>query len=104
MQAVANLIEQLNTQISIPSRSTPFNLGLHLDLPTVITPPSTTRWSESPLCGSGDDLDEDEAYFLDEDDEDDDDEEDEYDDDDDDDFDDDDEELDEDENMDEEDF
>jgi len=38
-------------------------------------------WSENPLCDGGDDLDDDEAYFLDDDDDDDDDLDEDYDDD-----------------------
>lgn len=75
---------------------------------TVITPSTprfTPSWPESPLCDGSDDVDEDEAYFLDEDD--DDDEDDEYDEDDDeydDDHDDDNDELDKEEDLDEDDF
>lgn len=115
MQAVAHLIEQYSTQL-FPTRdpsSGPARLGSGFDTALepvaepVIEPwaPGGPRWSESPVCDSGDDVDEDEAYFLGEDDDDEDD--DDYDEDEDDDYDDDDDdndELDKDEDMDEDDF
>jgi|GEM_PF-6761087 len=101
MQAVAHLIEQLTTQLTPEQHATRLGFQSPVIAPSA---PSTQRWSESPLCGSGDDVDEDEAYFLDEDDEDDDDEDDEYDDDDDDDLDDDNDEIEPDKDQDEDDF
>jgi len=111
MQAVAQLIDQLTAQLSAVPAGTRGGLLLKTDWDqpdsdlAVIDPalPSTPRWSESPICGSGDDVDEDEAYFLGEEDEDDDDDDD-YDDDDDDDLDDDDDELDTEPDVDEDDF
>lgn len=95
MQAVAHIIEQLTTQIK--TTDTPNSDRFDFNDTAVITP----RWSESPICGSGDDVDEDEAYFLgDEDDDEDDDYDDEFDDDDDEDDDD----LDTDDDLDEDDF
>lgn len=79
MQAVTSatdLFAQLQSQLFIQTESDTDTLTR-----TVITP-STPRWSESPVCDGPDDVDEDEAYFLDEDD--DDDEDDDYDEDDDD--------------------
>lgn len=107
MQAVAHMIEQLTTQL-FPSRAPSTDSSrLGFGFGTVIEPlPETQRWSESPVCDSADDVDEDEAYFLDEDDDDDDDDDDydEDEDDDDDDDDDDNDELEKDEKMDEDDF
>lgn len=101
MQAAAQLIDQLITQL----QTTPIGRP---SATTVIEPSTRTdapRWSANPLCDGGDDLDEDEAYFLGDDDEDDDDDYDEDDEDDNYDFDDDDDDdFDDDVNLDEEDF
>ena len=109
MQAVAPLIDQLTAQLSAVPAGTRGGALLEHDWDqsesdlSVIDPslPMTPRWSESPICGSGDDVDEDEAYFLGEED---DDEDDDYDDEDDDDYDDEDDDLDDDVDLDEEDF
>ena len=101
MQAVAQMIQQLTTQhnhtLASPAASPKSDRFDFSNDSTVITP----HWSESPLCGSGDDVDEDEAYFLGDEDED---EDDDYDDDDDDDLDEDDDDLETEADLDEDDF
>ncbi len=101
MQAILtadDLFTTLRIQLDNPSQS-------DTDNNTAVITPSTPRWTNTPLCDGPDDVDEDEAYFLDDDD--DEDEVDEYDEDDDDyddDLDDDDDELDQDNDLDEDDF
>ena len=74
MQALAHLIEQYSTQLFPAGDPSAGSTRLGSGFGTVIEPwTGTPRWSESPMCDSGDDVDEDEAYFLGEDDEDDDD-------------------------------
>ena len=71
MQAVAQLIDQLTVQlIDVQHESGTTLADREVITPSLSDPP---RWSTSPLCDSGDDVDEDEAYFLGEEDDDDDD-------------------------------
>ena len=112
---IDRLNSQLHASLLVERASGPlsFNPANPVITPTLPSTPQSPRWSHQwsesptagPLCDSGDDLDEDEAYFLGEEDEDDDDvdldDDDDYDDDD---LDDDEEDLDDDVNLDEEDF
>lgn len=106
MQAIKttdDLYTQLQSQLLIHTESDTDTLTRTVITPS--TPSFSPSWSQNPLCDGSDDVDEDEAYFLDEDD--DDDEDDEYDEDDDDfddDLDDDSDELDKEEDLDEDDF
>ncbi len=64
MQAILtadDLFTTLRIQLDNPSQS-------DTDNNTAVITPSTPRWTNTPLCDGPDDLDEDEAYFLDDDD------------------------------------